>query len=79
MTNHEQDAAHIANAFVLPLLFPSFGLPDCFLAFHFGTSGAGASERSVNASAGARFDAARDAFGVGEPGWDFGWPDRGGG
>jgi hypothetical protein len=72
MTNHEPDAAHIADAFVSPLLFSSSCLLDCFLALHFGTSGAWAIERSVNASAGAGCDGARDAFGVGEPDWDLG-------
>ena len=78
MTNHEPDAAHIADAFVSPLLFPSSHLPDCFLALHFVASGEWAIERFVNAGADARLEGARDAFGVGEPGGDFGRPDRGG-
>jgi hypothetical protein len=72
MTNHEQDAAHIADAFVSPLLFPSSRLRYWFLALYFSTRGEWAIERSVNASASAGCDGARDAFGVGEPDWDLG-------
>jgi hypothetical protein len=72
MTNHEQDAAHIADAFVSPLLFSSSCLLDCFLALHFGTSGAWAIERCVIAIARAGCGGARDTFGVGEPDWDLG-------
>ena len=78
MTNHEPDAAHIADAFASPLLFASAGLPDYFLALHFGTSGAWAIERCVIAIARAGCGGTRDAFGVGDSGRDFGWPDCGG-